>query len=221
MQFHRQPQWDITPREAFALQARLADEVLIEGVPEHVELVAGVDLAFGQDGETGRAAAVVWRPATNEVVEEVVVHRPVTFPYVPGLLAFREGPLIQEALESLQHEPDLLMMDGQGIAHPRRLGIAAHVGVLLDRPTIGVAKSRLTGTADDLGPNPGDRTPLIAKDGEQIGYLLRTRLRSNPLWISPGHRITCEAAVDWVFRCCRGYRLPEPTRLADKLSKDR
>jgi deoxyribonuclease V len=151
------------------------------------------------------------------VREESVGVRPLAFPYVPGLLSFREGPAVLAALAGLASHPDLLLFDGQGIAHPRRLGIAAHMGVLLDRPSIGVAKSRLTGEADltALGEAKGSRVPLLEGD-ERLGMVLRSRDRVRPLYVSPGHRVTVDEAADWALACCTRYRLPEPTRLADK-----
>ena len=220
MQFLYPSRWNLAPRDAIAFQRELAQQVRLEDRIDRVELVAGVDLAFPQEG-IGRAAIVVWRASDNVVVEEVSVDVPVTFPYVPGLLAFREGPAAEAAFRALQTEPDLVMVDGQGIAHPRGLGIAAHLGVLLDRPTIGVAKSRLFGRGEEPGLDPGDREPLLAPDGRQIGVLLRTRPRSKPLWVSPGQYVTPDRAAEIVLACTRGHRLPEPTFLADRLSKVR
>ncbi|HYE79775.1 MAG TPA: endonuclease V, partial [bacterium] len=159
--------------------------------------------------------------STGEVLEEVVARAPIRFPYVPGLLAFREGPLVEAALRQVRTEPDLLLFDGQGIAHPRGLGIAAHLGVLLDRPSIGIGKSRLTGYAEEPGPHPGNRSPLLLRDGRVIGTLLRTTARSKPVYVSPGNHVSPERAADLVMACVRGHRLPEPVHLADKLSKDR
>ncbi|MCC2670633.1 MAG: deoxyribonuclease [Armatimonadetes bacterium] len=221
MDFARQPQWDLPPAQAIALQKRLASEVSLDDAVDRIELAAGVDMALGRFAQTGRAAVVVWRAADGVVVEEHTVELPITLPYIPGLLAFREGPLVEAALRGIRSEPDVLLFDGQGIAHPRRLGIAAHLGVLLDRPTIGVGKTRLFGRADDPGPNPGDRTPLLAPDGEQIGVFLRTSTRGNPVYVSPGHRVSPQTAGDIVMACVRGHRLPEPVFLADRLSKAR
>ncbi len=218
MEFAFPSRWDLTPREAIAFQRELAGRVVLEDRVTDPKLVAGVDLAFPADG-IGRAAIVVWRPADGAVVEQLTVDVPVTFPYVPGLLAFREGPAAEAAFRRLRSIPDLLMVDGQGIAHPRGLGIAAHLGVLLDLPAVGVAKSRLFGRAPEPGPHPGDREPLRAPDGEQIGVLLRTRIRCKPLWVSPGQYVSPERAAELTLFCVRGHRLPEPTFLADRLSK--
>ncbi|MGV3724274.1 MAG: endonuclease V [Actinomycetota bacterium] len=213
--------WDLTPTEAVALQREWASKVLLEDPPKPPELIAGVDMALGRFDSTGRAAVVVWRVPDGAVVEEVALELPLTMPYVPGLLAFREGPLVMEALRQLESEPDLIMVDGQGIAHPRRCGIGALLGVLLNRPTIGVGKTRLYGRAEGPGLAAGDRTPLLAPDGSQLGVLLRTHKRGRPLYVSPGHRITPETAGNLVMSCVRGHRLPEPIYLADKLSKTR
>jgi len=222
MEFAREPQWDLPVEAAFRLQRALATAVsLVDRVTEP-EVAAGVDLALGsRESNEGRGVVVVWRVSTGEVLEEVVARAPIRFPYVPGLLAFREGPLVEAALRQVRTEPDLLLFDGQGIAHPRGLGIAAHLGVLLDRPSIGIGKSRLTGYAEEPGPHPGNRSPLLLRDGRVIGTLLRTTARSKPVYVSPGNHVSPERAADLVMACVRGHRLPEPVHLADKLSKDR
>jgi len=182
---------------------------------DDIRTVAGVDVSYG---EVGRAAVVVLSFPELKVLEEVTIEGVARFPYVPGLLSFREGPLALAALERVQTRPDVLMFDGQGYAHPRRLGLASHLGVYLDMPSIGVAKSRLVGTYAEPGPNIGDRSPLVHR-GEVVGVALRTKPRTNPLFVSAGHKLDLETAVAVVLRSLRGYRLPEPTRLADKLTK--
>jgi deoxyribonuclease V len=219
--FLQEPRWDLPPTEAIARQRELAGQVCLEDRVSRIELVAGVDMALGRFAETGRAAVVVWRRSDATVVEQVALELPITLPYIPGLLAFREGPLVEAALRQVRSEPDVIMVDGQGIAHPRRMGIAAHLGVLLGRPTLGVGKTRLFGRADEPGPELGDRTPLLAPDGEQIGVFLRTSRRGNPVYVSPGQFFTPETAAEVVMQCVRGHRLPEPIFLADRLSKDR
>jgi deoxyribonuclease V len=151
-------------------------------------------------------------------LEGVTADAPLVFPYIPGLLSFREGPAVLAAWETLKHKPDILMFDGQGIAHPRGLGIAAQMGLWLERPTIGVAKSRLYGRHEEVGPNRGDRAELIDRTGNVIGAVLRTREKTNPLYISPGHLMDVRHAVDFVLACNAGYRLPEPTRWAHKVA---
>jgi deoxyribonuclease V len=221
VEFARKGRWDVSFKEAVAQQRELAPLVSLADRVEAPRLVAALDLAVGRMGETGRAAVVVWRPDDGSVVESVAIERPLTIPYVPGLLAYREGPLGEEALRAVQTEPDLVLIDGHGLAHPRLFGVACHFGVLLDRPTIGVGKSRLFGRHDEPGPNSGDRAPLYDGAGEQIGVVLRTRLRSKPVYVSPGNHVSIETAADLVMTCVRGHRLPEPIFLADRLSKDR
>ena len=207
---------------AIAEQRRLAQQVRAVWDGPEPTVVVGVDMAGGLYGADVRAAAVALRWPSLERLAVAVVEQPPTFPYVPGLLALREAPAVLAALEQLhqQHHltPDLLMVDGQGIAHPRRCGIAAYLGVTLDLPSIGVAKSRLVGTHDEPGPEVGDWTPLLDKE-EVIGAVVRTRRGAKPLYISIGHRIDLAHAVQFMLGALRGYRLPEPTRLADKLSK--
>jgi deoxyribonuclease V len=212
--------WNLSWDEARRVQQALADQVTCADDFGTIRTVAGVDLAYPRTATgvvTGRAAVVVLAFPGLEVVEEHVITRPVTFPYIPGLLSFREAPIALAALQQLRAQPDVLLVDGHGIAHPRRFGIASHLGVLLDLPTIGCAKSILVGRAGELGALPGETTPLLDGD-EVIGTVLRTRARSRPLYVSPGHRISVETAASLVMRCTRGYRLPEPTRLADRLA---
>ncbi len=209
--------WNLSPTEAQALQRKLARLVRFE-VPERMETVAGLDVSVR--GEQGRAAAVVWHVDRQQVLEHVAIEGTVSFPYVPGLLSFREVPLLLQALAQLRTTPDVLMVDGQGLAHPRRCGLATHLGVLLDHPTVGVAKSRLFGRHAEPGPEKGSRTPLY-DDGRVIGAVVRTRTDVRPVYVSVGHRMTLEAAVALTLRCTTRYRLPEPTRLADQLSRRR
>jgi len=198
---------------AHALQRELARQVVLVDQLGPVRLVAGIDVSAGRTG-TARAAVVVMRYPELDTVEVTVRARPITFPYVPGLLSFRELPVIFDAWEQIKSAPDLVIVDGQGIAHPRRLGIAAHFGVLTGLPAIGCAKSRLSGRYEEPGPATGDRSPLLWPDGEIIGTVLRSKARSKPLFISPGHRISVTTATTWVEQLLHGYRLPEPTRRA-------
>nr|MCU0809385.1 deoxyribonuclease V [Candidatus Contendobacter sp.] len=179
--------------------------------------VAGVDVGFEAGGTVTRAAVAVLRYPELDVLETAIARRPTTFPYVPGLLSFRELPAVLEALEQLREPPDLLLCDGQGIAHPRRLGIASHLGLLVDIPAIGVAKSRLCGMHEEPPNQRGAWTPLWA-EGEIIGAVLRTRPGVKPLYISPGHRINLATAIQYVMACCTRYRLPETTRHAHRLA---
>lgn len=207
-------EWDTSPQEAIALQRELASKVQREGTPENVRLIAGTDISVGGEHGPGRAAVVVLRWPELEPVEQSVVAADVRFPYVPGLLSFREIPLLVPALEALRSAPDLLVVDGQGIAHPRRMGLAAHLGLMLDVPVIGCAKSRLTGHPTGvLGEGRGEQIPLVDR-GEVVGAAVRTRVGTNPVYVSVGGRISLEHAVEWTLRLAPKYRVPEPTRLA-------
>jgi len=209
--------WDVSPKEAIAIQESLLDRVVIGDAFGEIKTVAGVDVGFEENNTITRAAIAVLDFETLELKESAIARRPTTFPYVPGLLSFREIPAVLQAMLELQQAPDLLLCDGQGIAHPRRFGIAAHLGLLTDIPSIGVAKSRLIGTHGNVPPAKGCFVPLMNK-GEQIGVVLRTRTNVKPLFISPGHRVGMQAAVDFVMRCTTRYRLPETTRWAHKLA---
>ncbi|NEP17458.1 MAG: deoxyribonuclease V [Leptolyngbya sp. SIO4C1] len=212
--------WPTAASQAIALQNQLRSQVITTNRLSEVTTVAGVDAGFEQDGTVTRAAVVVLSFPQLELLEHRLAYQPTTFPYVPGLLSFREVPTVLEALSQLKHTPDLLLCDGQGIAHPRRLGIASHLGLIIDKPTIGVAKSRLVGTHAPVPEEKGAWVPLMDK-GEQIGAVLRSRTRTNPLYISVGHRISLDTALDYVLQCTPKYRLPETTRLADRLASKR
>jgi deoxyribonuclease V len=185
-----------------------------QGSDSGIRRVAGLDCAFTRDGAHCLAAAVVWDLAEAAVVEQRIAARPLRFPYVPGLLSFREAPALLAALRKLRGAPDALMIDGQGLAHPRRFGIACHVGVICDLPTIGVAKSRLVGEHRDPAARRGSRAALRDR-GERIGTVLRTREGVKPVFVSIGHAIDLAAAERLVLRAGAGFRLPEPTRRAD------
>lgn len=212
--------WPSNAGEAVALQKKLRDQVHIRNDFTRLQVIAGVDVSYHLQSNLTRAFIVCMRLDALKVIESVKAELPTTFPYVPGLLSFREIPAILKAMESLSQQPDMLMVDGQGIAHPRRMGIAAHLGVLTDIPAIGVAKSRLTGRYDEPGVHKGEQALLMDK-GERIGTVLRSKDNTNPLFISPGHRVDHETAVTITMRCLTRYRLPEPTRIADKLSKEK
>ena len=212
--------WDVTPKEAVAIQRRLASQVVPHGTLDHVRRVAGADISLDRARGRGVGAVVVFAYPELEVVEVCVREAPLTFPYVPGLLSFREVPVLREAFRDIAGPIDLLLVDGQGLAHPRRFGLACHLGLLLDVPAIGCAKSRLVGEHAMPEEAAGCRTDLVDK-GELIGAVVRTRSAVKPLFVSVGHRIGLEQAVAWVLRCGRGYRLPEPTRLADQAAGGR
>jgi deoxyribonuclease V len=209
--------WNLTPQEAIALQQELRHHILITDCLDPVHRVAGVDVGFEDKGVTTRAAVVVLSYPQLELVESAIAHRPTSFPYVPGLLSFREIPAVLEAFARLSALPDLILCDGQGIAHPRRLGIATHLGLLLDIPSIGVGKTRLWGRYGKVPEGRGEWTPLKDKD-EIIGAVLRTRPGVKPLFISPGHRISLETAIHYVMGCVTRYKLPETTRQAHRLA---
>ena len=200
--------------DAREVQLKLRDRVIRTGSPKW-SLVAGVDASYR--GDAGRAAIVVM-DREFRVVEEAVAEGAIPFPYVPGYLSFREIPLLLKAWRRLRSRPDLVIVDGQGFAHPRRLGVASHFGVVLDLPTIGCAKSRLIGEHDEPGVERGAWTPLM-DERQRIGAALRTRAGTNVVYVSTGHRISLAAAVRTVLACAPRYRLPEPQRLADQLSK--
>jgi deoxyribonuclease V len=212
--------WPTTPQDAIALQRQLRDRVILQDDFGAVRIIGGTDVGFEDQGKTTRAAIITLQWPGLTVLEQQLIRTPTTFPYVPGLLSFREIPALLQAFAQLEEVPDLILCDGQGIAHPRRLGIASHLGLLLNCPTIGVAKSRLVGTHADVPEERGHWTMLHDRS-ETIGAVLRTRLRVKPLYISPGHRISLESALTWVMHCTTRYRLPEPTRLADKLASRR
>ncbi len=221
--------WRVSPQEAMAIQRRLASQVVTAGEPTDVRRIAGVDIAVDKARGVGTGAVVVLSYPELAVAEVAVEEAPLTFPYVPGLLSFRETPVLAAAFERLAGPIDLLLVDGQGLAHPRRFGLACHLGLLLDVPAIGCAKSRLLGAhapPGEAGPKdnrpgaPGSRADLV-DNGEVIGSVLRTRDGVNPLFVSIGHRIGLAEAEAWVLRCCRGYRLPEPTRLAHQAAAGR
>lgn len=204
--------------QARRLQEQLRGQVVTHDRLGSVRRVAGADAHYVADQLC--AAVVVMSFPDLAVVESALVHQPIPFPYVPGLLSFREAPAILSALDRLSEKPDLLLVDGQGLAHPRRFGLACHVGVLSDTPTIGVAKSRLLGTYQEPALKRGAWSPL-ADRGETIGAVLRTRTTVRPLFVSIGHRVSLRTAIELVLRCSPHFRLPEPLRAADRLSRQR
>lgn len=208
--------WSLTPAKAAALQRELAGQISFVAPRRGLRLVAGIDAAFSVDGRQCIAGVVLWDVVENAVREEVVARRPLRFPYVPGLLSFREAPAVIAALRKLRGMPDALMYDGHGIAHPRRFGIASHVGLLAGLPTVGCAKSLLVGEYRAPGARQGSVSPLIHR-GERIGSVLRTREGVKPVFISIGHRIDLLSCESLALACVTRYRLPEPTRLADQL----
>jgi deoxyribonuclease V len=213
MKVHHLHDWQVTPVQAQEIQRRLASQVSTRSEVDSPRLIGGVDISAPDSRGIATGAVVVLGYPELEEVEIRIAQQEVKFPYVPGLLSFRESPLTLAACQRLTLAPDLILVDGQGIAHPRRLGLASHLGLLLDLPTIGCAKSLLWGRHGVVGTSPGSFAEL--KDGEEvIGAVLRTKWDVNPLYISIGHKVDLESAIYWVMQCCRGYRMPEPTRLA-------
>ncbi|MBC6988104.1 deoxyribonuclease V [Hymenobacter sp. BT491] len=208
----------IVVRELTRQQEELRTRVRLEPLAAEPTLIAGCDSSFPTP-DTILSVFVVLSFPKLELLEKVYHHDVVDLPYVPGFLAFREAPNLLRTYEKLQHKPDLIMVDGHGIAHPRRMGIASHLGVLLDMPTLGIAKQRLTGRYDEPAETAGSHTPLLDK-GELIGEVLRTKDRVQPVFVSPGHRCDQVSAMRLAWACTKGYKLPEPTRLADKWTQE-
>jgi len=210
--------WDLTPSEAIALQKELAPQI-DTSTPlslDDLQLVGGIDVSVKEN--VSQAAIVVLTYPALEVIEQVNASIPTPFPYIPGLLSFREGAVIIDALRQLEHAPDVFIVDGQGIAHPRHIGIASHIGLWIDVPTVGCGKTRLTGTHEPVPPEKGAWSPLMHR-GEVIGAALRTRDNVAPVYISVGHRATLDTARELVMRCLTRYRLPEPIRAAHNAAK--
>lgn len=209
--------WRYSPAEAIAEQRRLAARVQLCDSSTRIETVAGVDVGFEEQGRITRAAVVVMSFPELHIIERQLARCETTMPYIPGLLSFRELPALLMAFEKIVTSVDMVLCDGQGYAHPRRLGIACHLGLLMDTPTIGVGKSRLVGEYQEPGPAKGDWSPLKDK-GEQVGYVLRSRQGVKLLYISPGHLVSFERALEVTLRCLGRYRLPEPIRAAHHLA---
>ena len=205
--------WQVSTADALDLQRRLAAKVSRSSEVTTPRFVAGVDISSAKAHEIATAAVVVLSYPKLRIVETKVAQERLNFPYVPGLLSFREAPLTLAACQELAVVPDLILVDGQGIAHPRRMGLASHLGLFLDAPTIGCAKSLLCGSHEIPGDKPGSYAEIVDR-GETIGVALRTKPGVKPIYISIGHKIDLQTAIYWALECCRGFRLPEPTRLA-------
>ena len=206
--------WSLTPRQAMRLQERLRQRLVLEDRLDRVQFVAGADLAFDPETDVAFAGVIIYRLPSLDEVERRTARRKLRFPYVPGLLSFRESPVLLAAFRLLRTEPDVILVDGHGLAHPRRFGIACHLGLLLDRPTIGCAKSLLVGEHPEPGGRAGSAVPLML-DGEVVGVVLMTRDRVKPIYVTQGHRVSLETAVEIVKGCLDGFRIPKPTREAD------
>jgi deoxyribonuclease V len=213
MRIHAHHSWDLTPREAVALQRRLAGQIDSHSALGHVDVVAGADVSYGRFSNIFYAGVVVLRKSDWTVIEKQEAVRKSPFPYIPGLLSFRELPALLDAFAKVKAKPDAVMYDGHGLAHPRRFGIASHLGLLLRQPCLGCGKSRLTGQHEEPDRQAGAVSPLMDRD-EVIGQVVRTKTGVKPVFVSVGHRIDLASAVALVLESCRGYRLPEPTRQA-------
>ena len=220
MEIYQRHSWTLTVEEATAIQNQLSGEIITSDQLGEVKYVAGVDVGFEDNYAISRAAVAVLSFPELQLIEQAIARRPTTFPYIPGFLSFREVPVVLDALSQIKITPDLILCDGQGIAHPRRFGLACHLGLLITVPTIGVAKSRLIGQHEELPPEKGN-WQLLRHRGEVIGAVVRSRTGVKPLYVSPGHRISLPTAIDYVLRCTPKYRLPETTRWADKLASNR
>jgi len=205
--------WQLSRAQALDVQRRLATQVSRSAEFINPNFIAGVDISAPKADGIATGAVVVLNYPELKLVETKLAQGKLNFPYIPGLLSFRESPLVLAACQKLTITPDLILVDGQGIAHPRRMGLASHLGLFLKTPTIGCAKSLLCGSREEPGVEPGSYAEVVDK-GETIGAALRTKLGVKPVYVSIGHKIDLETAIHWVLECCRGYRLPEPTRLA-------
>jgi deoxyribonuclease V len=207
--------WKVSPKEAVQIQRELRSSLLIENDFSDVHLIAGADIALDKRTSKGYAGVIIYTFPELDEVERRHAMVDLTFPYIPGLLGFREAPALLKAFAAVRHVPDIVIFDGQGIAHPRRMGIATHMGIVLDKPSIGCAKSRLIGTFEEPGPRAGHHTPL-SDAGEVIGAVLRTRDNVKPVFISPGYKVDVATSVEIMMQCADGFRIPKPTREADR-----
>lgn len=218
MEHHIQHSWELQPKDAIALQKALCSKVIRASdlSISQINTVAGIDTHFEQG--SAKAAVAVLDLTTLETIETAVAWKRVNYSYVPGLLSFREGPVVLDALQKIKHAPEVLLFDGQGIAHPRRFGLASHIGLWLDLPSIGCAKTRLSGRYAEPDSEKGSYS-YLREDGETIGAVVRTRKNVRPVFVSIGHRMNLQDSIRIVLKCCRRYRLPEPTRRADQLAR--
>ncbi|MDD5713128.1 MAG: deoxyribonuclease V [Smithellaceae bacterium] len=213
MKIKRLHSWQVPYTEAIALQKKLCAQLIIDDSLRQIGTIAGADISYDKGSDLFFAAVVVMDYPSLTVVDEASFSARISFPYIPGLLSFREGPALLPAFAGLAKAPDVIIFDGQGIAHPRGIGLASHMGLFLDIPSIGCAKTLLVGRHDPVGEEAGESTVLIYQE-RIIGTVLRTKKKVKPVFVSPGHRIGFKQAAKIVLSCCRGYRLPEPTRLA-------
>jgi len=219
MKVHRFHSWDVTPAEAIRIQQQMRERVIRRGAVPAPEFVAGADAAFDIAAHRVYAAVVVLRFPSLEPVETVVTVSRLSFPYIPGLLSFREAPALLRAFAKVRHDPQVVFIDGHGVSHPRAAGIACHIGLSLDRPVIGCAKSLLTGAYKEPALSRGASSPLYGDAGTIIGAVVRTRDHVRPMFVSIGHKIGLAQAIRLTLACGKGYRVPEPTRQADLLAE--
>jgi deoxyribonuclease V len=217
MQVRELHTWKADYKEAVRIQNQLVSRLVLEGGPSAVRTVAGVDVSYDKKDNRVFACVVLFDYPGLGLVEKAQAQLEASFPYIPGLLSFREGPAVLEAFRKLKEPPDLILFDAQGIAHPRGLGLASHLGLILDVPSVGCAKSRLVGEHEPVPEEVGGYS-WLEHLGRRVGAVVRTKAKVQPIFVSPGHRISLADAVKWALACCRGYRLPEPTRQAHKLA---
>lgn len=209
-------EWDGTASEAIRLQLAYKSRIILKNSFDGIHYLAGCDMSLDRGASVGFGGIIVYTWPGLREVERVSTSAPLTFPYIPGLLSFREAPVLLKTYSLLKHEPDIIIFDGQGIAHPRGMGIASHMGLLLDKPSLGCGKSKLYGKYEEPGPKRGDTAGLFSNDGRLIGKVLRTKERCNPVFISPGHKIDLETSLKIILHCLDGFRIPKPTREADR-----
>lgn len=207
--------WNVTPKEAIKIQMDLRERIELHDSFNEIRVIAGADVSFDKNKNEGYGGVIIYSFPGLEEIERKGVKKKLTFPYIPGLLAFREAPVLLKAFASLKTEPDIILFDGQGLAHFRRMGIATHLGILLNRPTMGCAKSRLIGKFEEPGEEVGCYSPLV--DAEQtVGVVLRTKKRVHPIFVSQGNKISLKTCIEIILKCIDGYRIPKPTREADR-----
>lgn len=205
--------WELSYKEAIKVQRDLSSKVILEPFRTEVRLIAGTDVSYSKGSDILFAGVIVMEIPSMKILEEASAEGKVDFPYIPGLLSFRESPVLIKAFEKIKNIPDVVIFDGQGIAHPRRLGIASHLGLIIDLPSIGCAKNMLVGKYEDVGIEAGDYSPIVF-NGNIVGAALRTKRNVLPVFVSPGHRMDISSSLEIVMNACKGYRLPEPVRQA-------
>jgi deoxyribonuclease V len=210
--------WDVGYKKAVEIQERLKKSIILKDSARNCKLIAGADVSYTRESEIFYASVVVFNLQTMEKVEEATASGKVVFPYIPGLLSFRESPILLKAFAKIKSEPDVIILDAQGIAHPRGIGLASHIGLLLDKSAIGCAKTRLIGEYSEVGGEAGSHSPLTVNN-KIVGAVLRTRKNVKPVFVSPGHKIDLKTSIALILKSCRGYRLPEPVRQAHNLVK--